>query len=196
MAYTKKTWVDNTTPLSATNLNNLETQYDQVKTELAKAGTSDVKVHAKNITNSGEGSGLDADKFKGAVRLGSWKPGPYPLNDQVISTVHNSPAPIPAKKAEMACPNRGGLRIKMSVRTDTAGRPASAQIYRNGSPVGILRGPVTTTTPVEYVEDISGWELGDLLQVYISGDGGTGYQAAATVKLFVNSSERYVITIY
>lgn len=33
MAYTKTTWQDNVTPTSATNLNNLEKQYDQAKAD-------------------------------------------------------------------------------------------------------------------------------------------------------------------
>lgn len=65
MPYVKGVWVDNVSPLSAARLNKLETQYDEVKTELAKTGTSDIRVHAKNIDNDGDGSGLAADIYGG-----------------------------------------------------------------------------------------------------------------------------------
>lgn len=62
MVYIKTTWVDNVTPISQTNLNNLEKQYDAVKSELAN-NTGDLWTQLK--TADGAGSGLDADKLNG-----------------------------------------------------------------------------------------------------------------------------------
>lgn len=62
MAYTKNTWTDRVSPLSATRLNNLETQYDQVKAELGN-NTGDLWTQIKSA--DGTGSGLDADLVRG-----------------------------------------------------------------------------------------------------------------------------------
>jgi hypothetical protein len=47
LTYTKTTWTDNTTPLSATNMNNLETQYDEAMAD-ATAKFLDVTSSAPN----------------------------------------------------------------------------------------------------------------------------------------------------
>lgn len=54
MAYTKTTWNEGAAPgISAANLNHLETQYDEVKTELQKAdGTSNIQPHGSNLVNA------------------------------------------------------------------------------------------------------------------------------------------------
>ncbi len=62
MTYTKTNWVDNVTPLSAQNLNNLEKQYDAVKDELAD-NTGELWAQIKAA--DGAGSGLDADLLDG-----------------------------------------------------------------------------------------------------------------------------------
>ncbi len=51
MAYKKTTWIDNGPPgISAPYLNNLETQYDEVKAELQRTdGASDIKPQAINV---------------------------------------------------------------------------------------------------------------------------------------------------
>lgn len=43
------------------------------------------------------------------------------------------------------------------------------QIYRNGSAVGTLRS-TTSTTPVNFSQDIGGWTIGDCLQIGVTGD--------------------------
>jgi len=62
MPYTKTTWQDNITPLSAANMNNLETQYDAVKAEL---GDNTGELWAQIKAADGAGSGLDADMVDG-----------------------------------------------------------------------------------------------------------------------------------
>jgi len=102
MAYTKTTWVEGSAPgISAENLNKLETQYDEVKSEVAKTdGTSDIQVHGSNVTGNvfvltsdyedadvlakiknvdGAGSGLDADKLKGVDHRGQGGTSEHPV---------------------------------------------------------------------------------------------------------------------
>lgn len=50
MAYQKTNWQNDVTPLSAKNLNKLETQYDEAKTELGTAG-GDIAVDGNNLKN-------------------------------------------------------------------------------------------------------------------------------------------------
>lgn len=53
MAYSKTTWVAGGAPgISAANLNKLETQYDEVKTELVKSSGSDIAVHGATLTTA------------------------------------------------------------------------------------------------------------------------------------------------
>lgn len=67
MAYVKNdpAWVEGGAPgISAERLNHMETQYDEVKTELATP-SGDLPVDARNIINDGAESGLDADTLDG-----------------------------------------------------------------------------------------------------------------------------------
>lgn len=74
MAYTKNTWTDRVSPLSATRLNNLETQYDQVKAELGN-NTGDLWTQIKSA--DGTGSGLDADLVRGVDVIGALERNTY-----------------------------------------------------------------------------------------------------------------------
>ena len=60
----------------------------------------------------------------------------------------------------------GTYRIKFKLRTSNADYPAYSCIYRNGVAVEGTEQYTTSTTYVEYSEDISGWVGEDLLQVY------------------------------
>jgi len=62
MAYTKTIWSTGDT-ITATLMNNLETQYDEARTELA-ADSSDIPVRASNLTNLTD---IDASELSGAA---------------------------------------------------------------------------------------------------------------------------------
>lgn len=69
MPYIKNTWTDGVSPLSATRMNNLETQYEQVKAEL---GNNTGELWSVLKSADGDGSGLEADLWGGLKWL---KPG-------------------------------------------------------------------------------------------------------------------------
>ncbi|AFK87410.1 MULTISPECIES: hypothetical protein [Thermoanaerobacterium] len=70
MAYTKTVWNDSAAPgISAPNLNHLESQYDEVKTELQKTdGTSDIKPQAKNILIQDTNNNITATNVEDALQ--------------------------------------------------------------------------------------------------------------------------------
>ncbi len=57
------------------------------------------------------------------------------------------------------------LRIKFDLKSASSSYTAYGRIYRNGVAVGTERS-TTSTSFVNYSEDISGWSSGDLIQVY------------------------------
>jgi len=59
---------------------------------------------------------------------------------------------------------KGSLRISFGLQV-VGGGIAYARIYHNGSAVGISRA-TSSSARVTYSEDIAGWNVGDLLQIY------------------------------
>lgn len=76
----------------------------------------------------------------------------------------------PAKVQEIYIPRPGTLRIKFNI-AKAGGTTVYGQIYRNGSAVGTLQS-TATSTGVLFSEDISGWSVGDLCQLYIYNSNG------------------------
>jgi hypothetical protein len=70
------------------------------------------------------------------------------------------------KKAEYLIGVGGEFRVPFTLRTSGGGGgTAYGQIYKNGSPIGILRS-TTNESPQSYEEDFSGIVTGDLIQLY------------------------------
>ncbi|MFQ5736744.1 MAG: hypothetical protein ACE5GY_07760 [Thermodesulfobacteriota bacterium] len=82
----------------------------------------------------------------------------------------------PEKKKEFAIIKGGALRIKFDLYHSSGGSMAYGRIYRNGAPVGTLQS-TNSVSAVTFSEDISGWNVDDLVQLYIytSTSGGTTY---------------------
>ena len=64
------------------------------------------------------------------------------------------------------------IKLTFGLRSNVAGKTAYGRIYRNGAAVGTER-TVVGTVPTAFEEIISGWSNGDLLQLYVHGDGST-----------------------
>ena len=64
----------------------------------------------------------------------------------------------------------GTLRIKFTLTTQAAGQTATGRVYKNAAAVGTERTTVSTGGE-EFSEDISGWSVGDLVQIYYHGTG-------------------------
>jgi len=71
------------------------------------------------------------------------------------------------KKAEAYIAQEGSLRIKFKLKNDDIGSVnVYGRIYRNGVAIGTER-VTQSTSYVEYSEDIAGWSIGDLCQIYL-----------------------------
>jgi len=88
----------------------------------------------------------------------------------------------PAKVQEIYIPRPGTLRIKFSI-AKAGGTTVFGQIYRNGSAVGTLQS-TTTSTGTQYSEDISGWSVGDLCQLYVYNSNGAQDTNGIELSLF------------
>src|SRR3990167_1751270 len=94
----------------------------------------------------------------------------YAVGDNLVhqdSSVKTTASTILVKVAEFEVSHSGTLTIKFSLKSGGAApdNDVEGRIYRNGVAVGTLR-LETSTTYVEYSEDISGWSQGDLCQIY------------------------------
>lgn len=77
----------------------------------------------------------------------------------------------------------GAFRVKFSMRSP-GGNLLYGRVYRNGVAVGTVRS-TSSTTSVEFSEDISGWSYDDLIQVYIYRSAGGGVCYASRLRLCV-----------
>lgn len=73
-----------------------------------------------------------------------------------------------AKKKEFLISNEGVLRISFTISIGGSnGETGNARIYRNGSAVGTARSVTAASSPATFTEDISGWSVGDKVQIYL-----------------------------
>jgi len=74
----------------------------------------------------------------------------------------------PVKKKEIRIARAGAYRIKYDMKIDVSGggNTVVANIYKNGVACGTQHGRDTDTYST-YTEDISGFAIGDLIQLYV-----------------------------
>ncbi len=105
---------------------------------------------------------------------------PYVAGDVVLvpaNTERMVSVAVMTKKKEIQMLRGGELRLKFDLKSNSVQGLAYGQVYRNGIAVGALR----STASINYVtfsEDIAGWVIGDLAQLYIKATAG-GYEAYA-----------------
>ena len=83
---------------------------------------------------------------------------------------------VKAKEIKVYRP--GTYRIKFDLAIVGIGLTAYGRIYRNGSPIGTERSN-SDGTDITFSEDTTGWEEGDLIQLYHHHTGGTGSEGAS-----------------
>jgi hypothetical protein len=93
------------------------------------------------------------------------------------------------KLKEIKIGRAGTYRIKFTAKGVNS--TGWAKIYKNGSPVGTERIPPNNNY-TEYSEDISGWVVGDLVQVYGHGNGSTIWAYIKDLKLEVSTPDEPV----
>lgn len=107
------------------------------------------------------------------VNIGSSVAGSYIIASAITERSESGNSPVKVKEIYM--PRDGILTVVFDGKSVSTNGDGFAQIYKNGSPVGTLRSmPIAYTT---YSENISGWVVGDLCQLYIYGYTGTGTSA-------------------
>lgn len=120
-----------------------------------------------------------SSKFIGALPGSDYAAGSY-LNSITAQAITSRAIPSTSysKLKEIVLPRAGTLRIAFDLTFSSGPGSVRGQVYRNGSAVGTER-ILSTAPPVttNYSEDISGWKVGDLCQLYarlgVSGDAGT-----------------------
>lgn len=103
------------------------------------------------------------DKFIGGVSSTPFTAGDYFVGGSFYIGV-NAASTTPTKVLEVYIPRSGTLRIKFHL--DGNAGTCNGRIYRNGSAIGTARSNAAGTG-TNYSEDISGWSVGDLCQVYV-----------------------------
>jgi len=88
----------------------------------------------------------------------------------------------PTKVLEVYVSRAGTIRVKFVIGKG-GGTTVYGQIYRNGSAVGTAQS-TTTATGTQYSEDISGWAVGDLCQLYIYNSNGAQNTYGVGLQLF------------
>jgi len=92
------------------------------------------------------------------------------------------------KIKEIYLPFGGTYRVRFDLAATDHTCTAGARIYKNGVAHGSAV-PATSSTPVAYTQDISGWSGGDLLQLYLFIDAPNKF--ATTTYLRVYSGNPY-----
>lgn len=137
-------------------------------------------------TVDGAGSGLDADRIQG------YRIGQYSAGDAVLFNYHDGSGQMSTtsttmnKKFEGKLNCGGTLRVAFTLYIYSG--TAYGQIYRNGVPIGTLRSH-NSNIPTWFTEDISGWNPGDLLQLYIKSSTTSQSAGCADVKVSVDVCE-------
>jgi hypothetical protein len=120
------------------------------------------------------------DKFIGGVSAAPFTAGDYFAGGTFRVGV-NPTSTTPTKVLEVYISRPGTIRIKFHL--DGSAATCNGQIYRNGSAVGTLRS-TAAGTGVTYSEDISGWSVGDLCQLYVYNSSGANDTFGATLLLY------------
>lgn len=119
------------------------------------------------------------DKFIGGNSTPQFSAGDYFVGG-LFKVGINPTSTTPTKVLELYIPRSGTLRIKFFLAANAA--TANGQIYRNGSAVGTLRS--NASTGASYSEDISGWSVGDLCQLYVYNSSGANDTYGIGLSLF------------
>jgi len=81
----------------------------------------------------------------------------------------------------------GTLRISFDLKGDgLGGHDAWARVYRNGTPVGIER-EHSPNSYVTFTEDISGWSVGDAIQLYYRATGSGAFVSIRNFRISVDT---------
>lgn len=130
--------------------------------------------------------------FVGGKIVKDYTAGDYKIRENPTPVVSGITSTSYTKIAEIFLPRAGTLRIKFWNFGASTGQTGFGRIYRNGSAVGTERS-TTTTTGIQYSEDISGWAAGDLLQLYAKTSNGADPAVIGGMELFEGAPETSIV---
>lgn len=98
------------------------------------------------------------------------------------------------KVGEIYVPRAGTLTIKFGIIDINPTNSGQAQIYRNGVAVGTARNTINDGTWHEFSEDIAGWAVGDLCQLYAHSASGND-TGAGDLRLYENTPSKEIVQL-
>jgi hypothetical protein len=132
--------------------------------------------NALTVTPSSAAQNFPAGHYTGVTV----NPIPATAGDTIIATNNNNVntmSTVMTKFREYKITAAGSYRIAFSLwNSDTSSYISYGQLYRNGVPIGALRQTnAGASVTMVFTEDISGWSINDLLQLYLKTSDGTKY---------------------
>lgn len=116
------------------------------------------------------------------------------LNIASANTASTSTQTSYTKVKEIYIAHPGVITIKFDIHCTGGIESAYGRVYRNGSAVGTER--LTTSGSYQtYSEDISGWSIGDLCQLYVKTSDSGSANSYRNFKLYVSNAEQEIVTL-
>lgn len=129
---------------------------------------------AQDHDHNGTNSALVAGVADGAITQNKIA---YIVGDIVQASANTESGPHSdatyTKKKEIRVSREGAIRVSFDMKSNVGGLIAYGRIYINGIAVGTER-TTTSTSYSTYTEDFSGINNGDLVQLYVKRQAGTG----------------------
>ena len=177
MAYTKKTWVNDTTPIDIAALDHIEEQYKEAIAEVFDGAG----IGPMPVTRMPRGTDLYYLKAKGAGSNPEYAEMPH--NNMVVPAASDelmnsndteqttmSETWVKVKECKLNA-NLAGCRIKFDLKQANPheSQQAFGCIYKNGVETGTIRTDKTGDY-VTFSEDFTGFVTDDLIQIYAKKD--------------------------
>ncbi len=105
---------------------------------------------------------------------------------ELAGPIDSGPVGSPTKTIEFVVPKNGALRIDFTLEETSASGTAAGRVYRNGVAVGTNR--TASPGPTTFTEDISGWDAGDLCQIFQDTTGGSTNSRVTDFKIKVGAN--------
>ena len=181
MSYARTTWVDDVTPISSSNMNNIEIGMEE---HADLASTTSVSGHVILATNDDAFVGTNGDKALTSLALRNIIATTAVQSSNLrasldAQSVNEEYTYIKVKAFTMKI--SGTVNVNFSMRTTHTNGSALGRIYRNGVAYGTEQ-INSTTTYVEYSETLY-FNAGDTCELWLRG-GGTIHMHVINFRLF------------
>jgi len=136
----------------------------------------------RNVTYTYFGSQSDVPITGGVTNISQFTAGDIPIAQSTSMNYWCGTSYRLLSEAQLGL--GGTISVSFRIYPSSASGIASGQIYRNGQPVGTEFSTATTDPGMTFSDDISGWNAGDLVQLYCKRNGsGCMYGGELTIKV-------------